>query len=158
MIANGTPAPSFTRTAHDGCKVTVGRGQAGVVVLYFYPKDETAGCIAEACAFRDAFEDFTSAGAQVIGVSDDSDESHRAFAEHRRLPFQLVADPSGELRRAYDVGNWLGVFRNRVTFVIDRDGVVRHGFASQLRATQHVSEALAVVRRLVADTAPGNSD
>ncbi len=154
MISNGMLAPSFTRTAHDGTNVTVGREQGRVVVLYFYPKDETAGCVAEACAFRDAYEDFVAAGAQVVGVSDDSDASHRDFAEHRRLPFQLVADSDGELRRAYGVGNWLGVFRNRVTFVIDRGGVVRHGFASQLRARQHVDEALTVVRRLLANTAP----
>jgi peroxiredoxin Q/BCP len=118
------------------------------VVLYFYPKDETAGCTAEACAFRDSYEVFTQAGAEVIGVSDDTVESHRSFAAHRRLPFLLLSDPGGEVRRRYGVAGWLGLIRGRVTFVIDRQGIVRHVFDSQLQATRHVSEALETIRSL----------
>jgi thioredoxin-dependent peroxiredoxin len=154
MIPVGQPAPRFERIAHDGTRVLVGDGQPGVVVLYFYPKDETAGCTAQACGFRDAFEVFTEAGAQVVGVSDDSDASHRAFAEHQRLPFALLSDHGGALRRSFAVPNWLGVLRNRVTFVIDERGVVRYAFQSQLRPGQHVREALEIVRALARERGP----
>jgi peroxiredoxin Q/BCP len=147
-IEVGDTAPAFTRTAHNGESVRIGPGAERVTVLYFYPKDETAGCTAQACAFRDSFEAFANAGAIVVGVSDDSLESHRSFAEHRRLPFPLLADEKGELRKSFDVPNWLGILRNRVTFVIDRGGIVRHVFQSQLHATQHVEEALRIVRQL----------
>jgi thioredoxin-dependent peroxiredoxin len=148
MIDVGQPAPAFARVAHDGSTISTRPPLSKVLVLYFYPKDETGGCTAQACAFRDSFESFGEAGAIVVGVSDDNNESHRSFAEHRRLPFPLLADESGELRKAFDVPNWLGLLRNRVTFVIDKGGVVRHVFQSQLRATQHVDEALRIVRQL----------
>jgi peroxiredoxin Q/BCP len=118
------------------------------VVLYFYPRDETAGCTAEACAFRDSYEVFTQAGAEVIGVSDDTVESHRSFAAHHRLPFHLLSDPGGEVRRRYGVSGFLGLLPGRVTFVIDRQGIVRHVFDSQFKATRHVAEALETIRRL----------
>src|SRR5688572_146211 len=148
MIEVGQPAPGFERVAHEGSSISTRPPLPRVLVLYFYPKDETAGCTAQACAFRDSFEAFKDAGAIVVGVSDDSLETHRSFAEHRRLPFPLLADESGELRKAFDVPNWLGILRNRVTFVIDKGGIVRHAFQSQLRATQHVEEALRIVRQL----------
>lgn len=150
MIDVGQPAPAFERVAHDGTKVVVGPGAERITVLYFYPKDETAGCVAQACAFRDVYEDFTAAGAQVVGVSDDSNTTHRSFAEHRRLPFPLVSDVGGQLRTAYGVPNWMVVLRNRVTFVIDRAGIVRMAFESQLRTGAHVERALKMVRELVA--------
>ncbi len=148
MIDVGQSAPVFERVAHEGTTVSTRAPLPHVLVLYFYPKDETGGCTMQACAFRDAFESFTDAGAIVVGVSDDSLESHRSFAEHRRLPFPLLADESGELRKAFGVPNWLGILRNRVTFVIDRGGVVRHVFQAQLQATKHVEEALRIVQQL----------
>lgn len=148
MIEPGQPAPNVDRIAHDGTHVRIGGAQPHVTVLYFYPKDETAGCVKEACAFRDAYVDFVDAGAMVVGVSDDDDASHRAFAEHRRLPFALLHDHGGELRSAWRVPDWLGLLRNRVTYVIDRAGVVRMAFESQLRAGTHVSRALEIVRSL----------
>lgn len=154
MLEVGQPAPKFERTAHDGTSVTTEPPLPEVLVLYFYPKDETSGCTAQACAFRDSFEDFRDAGAIVVGVSDDSLESHRSFAEHRRLPFPLLSDDSGELRRAFAIPNWLGILRNRVTFVIDRGGVVRHVFQSQLQAGKHVEHALRIVRDLARTSAP----
>ena len=141
----GDRAPKFEAVAHDGTTVGVG---SGVIVLYFYPKNETTGCTAEACRFRDDYEDFVDAGAQVIGVSADSDESHRDFAENHRLPFHLVSDTGGELRKAFDVGRTLGIVAGRVTYVIDARGYVRHVFNSQLRATKHVAEALRIVKAI----------
>ena len=100
------------------------------VVLFFYPKNGTAVCTKEACSFRDAYEDFFQAGAVVIGVSSDSLESHQAFASGHRLPFLLVADTDGRLRKAFGVRKTLGFLPGRVTYVIDKAGVVRHIFSA----------------------------
>jgi peroxiredoxin Q/BCP len=118
------------------------------VVLYFYPKDNTPGCTAEACSFRDGYEDFVEAGAEVVGVSSDSAESHERFAVGNRLPFILLSDGGGEVRKLYEVPSTLGIFPGRVTYVIDKGGVVRHVFSSQFGATRHVDEALKVVQAL----------
>lgn len=147
----GEPAPDFTLPSGAGQDVRLSDVlKQRAVVLYFYPKDETAGCTAEACAFRDSYEVFKDAGAEVIGVSDDSAESHRSFAAHHRLPFLLLADAGGVVRQRYGVRKWLGLVRGRVTFVIDRAGIVRHVFDSQTQATRHVDEALATLKRLAA--------
>ena len=118
------------------------------MILFFYPKDGTPVCTKEACAFRDAYEDFVEAGAVVIGVSGDSAARHQAFASNHRLPFVLVADADGKARRAFGVPKSLGLLPGRVTYVIDKEGIVRHVFSSQLAADRHVQEALEVVRRL----------
>jgi peroxiredoxin Q/BCP len=145
----GDLAPDFTATAHTGQQVSLAefRGRK-VVVLYFYPKDGSAACTREACGFRDAYQDFAEAGAVVIGVSSDSVGSHEAFASGHRLPFVLVSDEGGGLRRAYRVSRMLGVLPGRVTYVIDKQGVIRHLFKSQLAADRHVAEALSVVNQL----------
>jgi peroxiredoxin Q/BCP len=118
------------------------------VVLFFYPKDNTPGCTAEACTFRDSHEAFREAGAEVIGVSSDSAESHRKFAERFHLPFVLLTDVDGGLRARYGVPRTLGFFPGRVTYLIDRDGIVRHIFSSQMQPKRHVAEALDVLQRL----------
>jgi peroxiredoxin Q/BCP len=122
-----------------------------VVVLYFYPKDETRGCTAEACAFRDSHEVFTDAGAEVIGVSSDSVDSHARFAGHHQLPFTLLADKGGQVRKLFGVPNVLGLLPGRVTYVIDRTGTVRYLFNSMTRVDQHVRDALDTVRELQAE-------
>ncbi|HSN83147.1 MAG TPA: peroxiredoxin [Polyangiales bacterium] len=148
-IGVGDTAPDFTKTTQNGETLTLSQFRGDkAVVLYFYPKDETPGCTAEACTFRDSFEDFVDAGAVVIGVSQDSDESHKRFAEHHRLPFLLVSDQDKSLQRAYGVPKTMGLLPGRVTYVIDRNGVVQHVFSSQLNAKKHVREALDVVKRL----------
>ncbi len=112
------------------------------VVLYFYPKDDTPGCTKEACAFRDEYKKFAKLDAEVIGVSSDSVESHRSFTEKHDLPFTLLSDEGGKVRRLYGVPNTFGVFPGRVTYVIDEAGVIKHMFSSQIAAVQHVAEAL----------------
>jgi thioredoxin-dependent peroxiredoxin len=145
----GERAPAFSRTAHDGRTIEVGAGEREqALVLYFYPADETLGCTMQACKFRDEDEDFVGAGAMVVGVSPNSLDEHRSFAEHHRLPFPLLSDADGELRRRYDVGRSLGIISGRVTYVIDRQGIIQHVFSSQLRARQHVAEALGVLERV----------
>ena len=145
----GDAAPEFDLASADGKRVRLSdyRGKRSVV-LYFYPKDDTPGCTKEACSFRDSYESFKDAGAEVIGVSSDSEESHKKFSDKFKLPFTLVADAGGAVRKRYGVPATLGLLPGRVTFVIDRNGVVRHVFNSQLQATKHVDEALAVLKRL----------
>lgn len=147
----GERAPDFTLPRAGGTPFRLSDAvRRGAVVLYFYPKDETMGCVAEACAFRDEYDVFTEAGAEVVGVSADSSESHRQFAEHHRLPFVLLTDADGAVRKLYGVGKALGILDGRMTYVIDSRGVVRHVFSSRLQPTRHVAEALAIVRGLAA--------
>lgn len=145
----GDPAPEITLATHTGDQVPLAdyRGKQAVV-LFFYPKDGTPVCTKEASSFRDAYEDFVEAGAAVIGVSGDSASRHQAFAASHQLPFVLVSDHDGRVRRAFGVPRSMGIFPGRVTYVIDREGVVRHVFSSQFAADRHVSEALEVVRKL----------
>lgn len=148
-IAVGDVAPDFTLPSQTGEMISLAqfRGKQAVVV-FFYPKDETTICIKEACSFRDAYEDSVRAGAVVIGMSSDFTESHQAFASNHRLPFTLLSDQDGSLRKAYGVPNTLWFLPGRVSYVIDKGGIVRHVFNSQLAANRHVSETLTVVRQL----------
>jgi thioredoxin-dependent peroxiredoxin len=150
-IQVGDKAPDFTLPAQDGEPVRLSdRLGQRVVVLYFYPKDETSGCTAEACAFRDSFEVFTDAGAEVIGVSSDSVDKHAAFADHHKLPFTLLSDDKGQVRKLYGVPSILGMVPGRVTYVIDRTGIVRQVFNSMTNIGRHVNDALAMVKQLQA--------
>jgi peroxiredoxin Q/BCP len=145
----GDRAPDFTLPSGTGPEVRLSDVlKQRAVVLYFYPKDETPGCTAEACAFRDSYEVFKDAGAEVIGVSGDSAESHQSFAAHHRLPFLLLADVGDGVGKRYGTRKLLGLLGGRVTFVIDRQGIVRHVFDSQVQATRHVDEALETIRKL----------
>jgi peroxiredoxin Q/BCP len=148
-IQVGDRAPDFTLPKQDGSTVSLRDllGQ-GPIVLYFYPKDDTPGCTVEACSFRDAYEDFKDAGAEVVGISSDSAAEHKAFADKHRLPFTLVSDAGGKVRKLYGVPSTLGLFPGRVTYVIDQGGVVRHVFSSQINPQKHVREALVVLRRI----------
>lgn len=138
----GDLAPDFTLPDQRGIPVRLGDlfGKKHVV-LYFYPKDATPGCTAEARAFRDAYDAFTAADTEVVGVSSDSVRSHQRFAAKHELPFMLLSDRDGAVRRLYGVERTLGILPGRVTYVIDRDGIVRHVYSSQLAATRHVREA-----------------
>src|SRR5260221_9923670 len=147
-LKEGDKAPDFTVCDGQGQTVRLKDLRGKKVVLYFYPKDDTPGCTKEACSFRDSYEAFKDAGAEVIGVSSDSEASHQKFADKFKLPFTLVSDAGGTVRKRYGVPATLGLFPGRVTFVIDRDGIVRHLFKSQLHATKHVDEALGVLKRL----------
>ena len=145
----GERAPDFRLPALRGGEVSLSDflGKKNVV-LFFYPKDDTPGCTVEACTFRDAYEDFRDAGAEVIGISSDTIESHAKFAEHHHLPMQFLADAGGRVRAAFGVKPSLGLFDGRETFLIDKEGVIRHVFRSQVRVKQHVEESLAMLKRL----------
>jgi peroxiredoxin Q/BCP len=148
-LGEGERAPDFRLPALRGGEVSLSDflGKKNVV-LFFYPKDETLGCTVEACSFRDSYQEFLAAGAEVMGISSDSIESHAAFADHHHLPMQLLADVGGQVRAQYDIKQSLGLFHGRETFVIDRQGIIRHVFRSQVRVKQHVEESLAVLARL----------
>jgi peroxiredoxin Q/BCP len=150
----GDKAPDFTLPSQSGEQVRLyDRLGDRVVVLYFYPKDNTSGCTAEACAFRDSHEVFSEAGAEVIGVSSDSVDKHASFAGQHNLPFTLLSDRGGQVRKSYGVPAVLGLLPGRVTYVIDRGGTVRLTFNSMTNIGKHVNDALEMVRQLQAEPA-----
>lgn len=119
------------------------------VVIYFYPKDNTPGCTAQACSFRDQYKDFLDLGAEVIGVSGDDLDSHQKFTSKYRLPFLLLSDTNKKIRKLFGVpATLLGMLPGRVTYVIDSNGVVQMIFNSML-AGQHLPKALAAVKKIV---------
>jgi peroxiredoxin Q/BCP len=144
----GDLAPDFTLSAQSGAAVNLGDflGKTAIV-LYFYPKDNTSVCTAEACAFRDSYEVFKDAGAEVIGISSDSVESHQQFAARHQLPFILLSDVDGVIRKRYGVPTAFGL-PGRVTYIIDRYGIVRHIFFSQFTSERHVDEALETLQSI----------
>ncbi len=150
MIKVGNKAPDFTLPSQTGEDVTLSHFfRKNNVVLYFYPKDESPGCTREACAFRDSYELFTDLGATVIGISADSIKSHKQFAERYNLPFILLSDPDNAVRKLYGVSASLGIIPGRVTFIIDKKGIVRHTFSSQFQPERHVEEARNVLKKLL---------
>jgi peroxiredoxin Q/BCP len=148
----GDKAPDFTLPSQMGDNVTLSEflGKKNVV-LYFYPKDETIGCTREACSFRDSYQELTSLGAEVLGVSGQSVESHKSFATHYGLPFILLADEENKVRKLYGVPSSMGILPGRVTYIIDKHGVVRHIFNSQTQTQQHVEEAKRVLKELATE-------
>ena len=148
-IKVGDKAPDFTLTSAKGEQVSLKDFQGKKsVVLYFYPKDDTPGCTAESCAFRDSYEVFQAAGAEVIGVSGDSQSSHQEFASKHNLPFILLSDTGNKLRQLYGVPSTLFILPGRVTYVIDKEGVVRHIFDSMMNFKGHVEEALKTLKQI----------
>ncbi|SFH02937.1 peroxiredoxin [Pontibacter chinhatensis] len=118
------------------------------IVLYFYPKDSTPGCTKQACEFRDQYEVFQEQGAEVIGISSDSVASHQKFEKAYKLPFTLLSDKDGQIRKLYKVPRKLGLLPGRVTYIIDKEGVLRYIFNSMTKPLEHVSTALEVLREI----------
>jgi len=145
----GDVAPDFTLRSQTGEEVNLKAVLGGSeVVLYFYPKDNTPGCTTEARAFRDSHEVFREMGAEVLGVSSDSVDSHNDFAQRCQLPFRILSDEGGRVRKLYGVPSSMGLFPGRVTYIIDRRGAVRHIFSSQVNPGKHVEEAVKVLREM----------
>lgn len=145
----GDKAPDFTLDGSDGRKVSL-HDYAGSknVVIYFYPKDYTAGCTAETKEFGENYDAILGMGAEVLGISSDSVESHEGFAEKCGAKFPLLADPEKKVRGLYGAGASFGLIPGRVTFVVDKAGVVRHVFSSQLRPKQHIAEAIGALKTI----------
>ena len=144
----GDLAPDFTLLNQSSRPVSLGDflGKKHLV-LYFYPKNNTSLCTEEACAFRDSYEVFKDAGAEVIGISSESVESHRQFAKEHQLPFTLLSDVDGVIRKRYGVPTAFGL-PGRVTYIIDRQGIVRRIFFSQFTSKRHVDEAFQVLQKI----------
>jgi peroxiredoxin Q/BCP len=147
MLKEGTVAPVFTAKNAGGETVRLKDLRGQKVVLYFYPKDDTPGCTKEACSFRDAFSDFKRRGIEVLGVSVDSEASHKKFAAKYKLPFTLLADPGHAIADAYGVygekkfmgRTYMGV--KRITFLIDEKGKVKKVF-EKVKPEEHAQEVL----------------
>jgi len=149
MIEIAEKAPDFTLPATIGgdFKLSDYLGKSNVV-LFFYPKNNTAICTAEACSFRDNYEVFKTSGAEVVGISSDSAASHQSFASKLHLPYKLLSDVGGKVRKLYGVPATAKIIPGRVTFLIDKQGVVRHAFNSQMDAQKHVEETLKILKTL----------
>ena len=147
MVEEGAPAPDFQLTSDEGESVTLSALRGKPVVLYFYPKDDTPGCTTEACEFRDAYDRFREQGAEILGVSPDTEASHRKFKSKYELPFTLLADPEHHAAEAYGVWKekknygktYMGVERS--TFVIDADGKVARAMRG-IRPAGHAAQVL----------------
>jgi peroxiredoxin Q/BCP len=148
-IEIGSKAPDFSLPDQRGNRVNLSDylGKSNMVI-YFYPKDESYGCTKEACSFRDNYEVFKKSGAVVIGISSDDIASHQAFAANHKLPFLLLSDKDKTVAEKYGVGKSLGILPGRVTFVIDKKGIVRLMFSSQLNFEKHVSESLDILKKI----------
>lgn len=149
-LQTGDTLPEFILTDQNGDPFDI-QTVAGkyILVIYFYPKDDTPGCTKEACSFRDQFEDLSASGALVIGISSDSSASHKNFEQKYHLPFILLSDPDKKVRNLFGVpSSLMGLLPGRVTYIVDRRGIIRHIFNSQLNATQHVEEAQKIIERL----------
>ena len=142
----GDRAPRFTGTLQDGSTFDSAslEGKKSLV-LFFYPKDNTPVCTQEACAFRDAYEQFVKADVEVVGVSGDSAASHARFADKHRLPYPIISDAGNTLRKLFGVPRAMGIFPGRVTYVIDKQGIVRLVFNATLAAEPHVRKALEAI-------------
>ena len=149
-IKIGSSIPAFTLPDQNGNLFDINSvlGKKNLVI-YFYPKDDSPGCTAQACSFRDQFEVFKEADAVIIGISGQSVESHKEFAEKHRLSFTLLSDEGDKIRKQFGVPtNLLGLLPGRVTYIADKTGEVIFIFNSQAKATEHVDEALRILNEL----------
>jgi peroxiredoxin Q/BCP len=144
----GDKAPDFSLLDEHGLPVSL-KDYLGkkVVVLYFYPKDFTSGCTAEACNFRDNYKPYQDKGAVVIGVSLDSVESHLKFSEKYNLPFEILSDSNKEVAKAYGVLGVGGILAKRVTFIINKDGRITHIFP-KIDVKRHSEEVLKALEEI----------
>lgn len=147
-VTVGDKAPDFELRSGAGNVIKLSDYLGSIVVVFFYPKDNTPICTKEVCAFRDSHEAFQDFGAKVFGISSDSVDSHKEFAQEQRLNFPLLSDEGGKVRALYGVSKTMGLMPGRVTYVIDKKGIVRYVFSSQFSAQKHIDEALKIVGKL----------
>ena len=147
-LKTGDKVPSFTLKDQHGNNFNIDSliGKKALVI-FFYPKDFTPGCIKEVCSFRDQYEDFTDLGAEVIGISGDGETSHDKFAKKYELPFTLLSDEKKKVRNLFGVkSSLMGLLPGRVTYVIDKNGHVQLIFENQFGAEKHIEESLAILK------------
>jgi len=149
-VMTGDMIPSFSLLDQNGVTIDIDsfKGKKKLVI-FFYPKDDSPGCTREACYFRDLFEVFREADAEIIGISSQSVESHKRFAEKHRLSYTLLSDKGNKIRRLFGVPtNMFGLLPGRVTYIADIQGRIVHIFSSQVQAEKHVDEALKILKEL----------
>jgi peroxiredoxin Q/BCP len=154
MLQVGDKAPDFSLPNQDKTLVRLSDflGKKSVVI-FFYPKDDTMGCTAESCSFRDLSDEFSQFNAQILGISRDDAASHQHFIAKNRLSYPLLSDVGGAVAKLFDLKKTLGLLPPRATFVIDKTGVIQMTFSSQINLGKHSEDALAVVKRLFNDAA-----
>jgi thioredoxin-dependent peroxiredoxin len=152
LLEVGAKAPDFTTLDQDGNEISLGDFKGKKVIIYFYPKDNTPGCTKEACAFRDHYTQFQALNVEILGVSIDAEQSHKAFAQKYGLPFRLLADPDKRLVTAYGVWGEKTLYgkkymgTNRVTYVIDESGAIAAVFP-KVKPAAHAEDVLAVLHQ-----------
>ena len=150
MLATGDKMPEFVLKDQDGNEVR-GSELIGdkILIIYFYPKDFTPGCVKEACSFRDNMEKFVESGARVVGISSDSVGTHSKFAKRFNLDYLLLSDPKKAAHQKFGISSsFFGLLSGRVTFVVGLDGVIKFALESQFQPLKHVSNALKAVQEL----------
>lgn len=155
MLKVGQEAPDFTLFDQNGNQVSLAdfKGKQNVV-LFFYPKDNSPGCTAQSCSFRDNYIGFKSLNTQVLGISDDSTESHKNFSQKNRLTYPLLSDRNGTVREKYDLKKFLGFLPPRTSFAINTDGKIVAVFSSQLQVSKHIDEMLKACQKMAPKPKP----
>ena len=150
MLAEGLEAPDFVLPSTTGEPFVLSRYRGRPVVLFFYPHNQTPGCRGEVCGFRDQYEEFLGHDAMVVGINAGDEAGHLRFADKFSLPYPLLSDYGGRVRRLYDVPRLYGILplQARVTYVIDPKGIIRHHYNSNRTPVEHVSRALNVLRQM----------
>jgi peroxiredoxin Q/BCP len=147
-ISKGDIVPNFKAKTQSGEKFELSNYKGKPLVIYFYPKDNTPGCTTQACSFRDQYQDFQDLGAEVIGVSGDSEDSHDKFAQKHKLPFILLSDGNKKIRNIFGVPtHFFGLLPGRVTYIIDKEGKVVSVFNS-IKANVHIEHALEMIQKM----------
>ncbi|MEQ8906523.1 peroxiredoxin [Ekhidna sp.] len=149
MLNKGDSLPEISLVNQDGNLISLNDFKGRPLVIYFYPKNNTRVCTAQACGFRDNYEQFKEAGAEVIGISQDSSESHKKVVNNRKLPFILLSDSKKEALKAFKIPSlFFGLIPARVTFVFDKSGKVVHVFRADFNADKHIEETLSIINSL----------
>lgn len=147
MLETGMKAPDFTLLNQDGEEVSLSDYRGKKVILYFYSKDNTAGCTKQACAFAEHYPEFTEKGAEVIGISKDSAAAHRKFADKYSLPFTLLSNPELDVLQTYDVWKEKNMYGKKVmgvvrtTYLINEEGIIEKAF-SKVKAAENAGQML----------------
>lgn len=141
-LKSGDVAPDFELPSSDGTTFKLKTYHDKKLVIFFYPRDATPGCTIESCRFRDKYEDFLELGTTVVGISSDSIESHKKFCRNHSLQYPVLSDSAGKVRKLYGASSVNGILPDRVTFLIDRKGIIHDVFSSQLQVLKHVDWAL----------------
>lgn len=146
-IKIGDRCPNFEGINQHGKKISASDYlMKKNLVVFFYPKDNTSGCIAEVCSFRDTYEDFLALNTEVIGLSSDSVNSHQHFASKHHLNFNIIADKGGVIRKTFGVkGKFFGLIPGRVTYIIDKNGIVQNIFENLFEAELHIKNAMEII-------------